>query len=243
MKMSHLSVLTASALMIASQCANADSLFRPRASLGFAAYDLSADAGTTSLYSSSYMTLGFGATVAVDEVYFDIGVNNSLSAEYDNDFTSATEDFSRQDTTLTIGLSLDGGVSIFGGYKTGSTEYTNITPTAATTTFDTDGLFFGAGISMPVDQNSLSFSGAVAFMNGKLEDNDTAFTPYNEEADTVGLSLAMGYNINLSENSGMAIKGAYQFYGFTNWSGPNAAVLSDYTESVFAMDITFFANF
>ena len=133
-------------------------------------------------------------------------------------------------------------MSIFGGYKTGSSEYTNITPTAATTTFDTDGLFFGAGISMPVDQNSLSLSGAVAFLNGKLEDNDTGFIPYNAEADTVGISMAMAYTMNFSDTSGMALKAAYQYYGFTGWVDPNYTV-ADMAESIFAMDITFFANF
>lgn len=242
MKIAHLSVLTATALIMTCQSVNAESLFRPRASLGFAAYDLSADSGTTSLNSSSYMTLGVGATLAMDQIYFDIAVTNSIGAEYDNEDTLLTEDFSRQDIALTVGMALDGGISIFGGYKTGSSEYTNISPSAATTTFDTDGLFAGASISLPMDQNSLSFSGALALMNGKLEDNDTVFTQYDEEADTVGISLAAAYTMNMSETNGLTFKAGYQAYGFSDWTGPNSP-LPDLTESIFSVDATYFANF
>lgn len=242
MKIAHLSVLTATALIMTCQSVNAESLFRPRAALGFAAYDLSMDAGTTNLSKSSYMTLGVGATLAMDQVYFDVAVTNSLSAEYDNDDTATTEDFSRQDIALTVGLALDGGFSVFGGYKTGSSEYTNLSLTSATTTFDTDGLFFGAGIALPVDNNSLSFSGALALMNGTLEDNDTFFTPFNEEADTVGISLSMAYTMNFSETNGLTLKGAVQSYGFTDWTGPNSP-LPDMTETIVSVEAAYFANF
>lgn len=239
MKIAHLSVLTATALIMTCQSVNAESLFRPRAALGFAAYDLSMDAGTTNLASSSYMTLGIGATVAVDQVYFDLGVTNSLSATYDNEDTLTAEDFSRQDTALTIGLLLDGGVSVFGGYKTGSSEYSNVLGTGTPSIFDTDGLFAGASMSIPMDQNSLSLSGALAFMNGKWEVSDIGL---NAEADTVGISMAMAYNMNFSDTNGLSLKAAYQYYSFTGWEDP-VYIVADMAESIFSMDITFFANF
>jgi hypothetical protein len=248
MKISRLSALTATALILASQSVSAESLFRPRASLGFASYELSMDQGTTSLAKSSYMTLGVGATLAMDNLYFDIASTSSLSAEYDNDATSLTEDFSRDDVAFTVGLAMDGGFSVFAGYKTGSTEYSNPTASSTFLTFDTNGLFFGASAGFPMsDNNSLSVSGALAFLNGKLEDNYIGAS-YDEEADSIGLSLAMTYTSNFSDTSGMTIKGAVQSYGFTNWSGPYSdsiapLELADHTETIVSLELGFFVSF
>ena len=59
-------------------------------------------------------------------------------------------------------------------------------------------------------------------MKGKLEDNDTFFTPFNDEADTVGISLAAAYTMNMSNTNGLTFKAGYQVYGFSNWTGPNS---------------------
>ena len=84
------------------QCAHAETLFRPRAVLGYATYDLTA--GASDLASSNYTTLGVGATLARDQFYVDAIVANTLNARYDNHDTNTVEDFSRQDVTLTVGM-------------------------------------------------------------------------------------------------------------------------------------------
>lgn len=223
---------------------NAETLFRPRASIGFANYELSSPNSATELSSSSYATAGAGATLAIDSVYFDVATTTSLSATYDAN--GQDEDFSRTDAAFTVGYILGGGVSIFGGFKTGGTEYTNLTANATKTTFDTDGVFFGASASFPVGSSVISVNGAIALLDGTLEDNDTNPTvQFDESADTVGVSLGAAYTMNFG-GSGLTLKTAFQNYSFTNWTGnfsDNVAQIEDLDESVFSADVTYFINF
>lgn len=246
MKTSPLFVSTLTALLLASQSVSAESLFRPRASLGFATYDLSADQGQTQLNKSTYMSLGVGATLAINSFYMDIASTQSLGAEYDNEDTGLTEDFARDDFAFTLGFAAKNGFSIFGGYKTGSSEYGNpFTPSSSTTmTFDTSGFFTGASFGFPLnDSSSLSISGALAFLDGELKDNDIGSgTPYNAEANSFGLSLAMTYTANFTDTSGLTLKGGIQSYSFVDWEDPNYFI-DDMNETILAMELGFFIGF
>jgi hypothetical protein len=232
-------------LLAASFAASADDvLFRPRASLGYASYELKfTGSGGGSLADSSYLTGGFGATIAKDNLYFDLAYNTSLSASYDNFGTD--DDFKRTDLSLTAGLALDGGVTVFAGYKTGKSEYTDtIDPDISLITFEASGLFFGAGLSNSIDDNStISFNAAIALLNGDFKDNDTFNPPFNASADTVGFSIGAGYNYFINNNSGIGLKGSYQYYNFVDWTDANYPGIPDTAETLISIDVSYFANF
>jgi hypothetical protein len=82
----------------------------------------------------------------------------------------------------------------------------------------------------------------LAFLEGKLTDNDTFFVPYDAKADTIGFSMGAGYTHFLDNDSGIALKGALQLYSFVDWVDANATI-SDTDETVISVDISYFANF
>ncbi|MDH5389365.1 MAG: hypothetical protein OEY06_13085 [Gammaproteobacteria bacterium] len=217
----------------------ADTLIRPRASLGFASYDLAFTQSGAAISDSSYMSGGFGVTIAQDKLYFDFAYNTSLGATFDNG--GVDDDFNRTDLSLTVGTALNGGLSIFGGYKNGSTEYFNYFGPSANMHFDTSGLFFGAGISNSINDNSsISFNGAIALLDGSLTDD--GINPYDATAATVGLSLGASYNYYLNNDSGFSLKGTYQSYNFVDWADANYNI-PDTVESIIAVEASYFFNF
>ena len=219
------------------QSAHADTLFRPRAVLGYAAYDLTT--GASDRASSNYTTLGVGATLARDQFYVDAIVANTLNARYDNHDTNTVEDFSRQDVTLTVGMLLE-NLSVFSGYKTGHTHYSTLAP-GASSTFNTDGLFVGALLAFPLGNNLLTLNAALASMNGHWKLNSTSL-PINAKADTLGMSLGMAYTLYLSDTHGFLFKGAYQSYHFKDWND-SSATIPDIDETIVSVDAGYFVNF
>ena len=221
---------------------NAETLFRPRAAIGFASYELSfSDPTLGSISDTSYMTLGAGATFAQDNVFFDVSFTTALGASHDFTEFGQDEDFFRNDIAFTVGMVLDQGVSVFGGYKTGKTEYDNPSASSTILEFETSGIFGGASISFPSGNDVVSVNGALAIMDGTLTDDDTFFTPYDESADTIGVSFGAAYVKNISNDTGLMFKGAFQLYAFSDWSGNYT--LEDLDESIFSLEAAYFMNF
>ncbi|MCW8956546.1 MAG: hypothetical protein OQL09_06655 [Gammaproteobacteria bacterium] len=221
---------------------NAETLVRPRASVGFASYELSfSDPTLGSISDTSYMTLGAGATFAQDNIYFDVSVTTALGASHDFTEFDQDEDFFRNDLALTVGLVLDQGISVFGGYKSGETEYENPSATSTLLSFETSGIFGGASMSFPSGNDVVSVNAALAFMEGTLTDNDTAFTPYDETADTIGLSFGAAYVKNITNDTGLMFKGAFQLYAFSDWTGNYS--IADLDETIFSVEAAYFVNF
>lgn len=237
-KNAHLAALPL-LLSVTFTASAADTLIRPRASLGFASYDLAFTQSGAELEGSSYMTGGFGATIAQDKLYFDIAFNTSLGATYDN--LGSDDDFDRTDLNLTLGLALDGGLTVFGGYKDGGTEYFNYFGPSDNLHFDTSGLFFGAGISNSLsDSSSISFNGAIALLEGTMTSDGP--NPFDATADTIGFSLGASYNYYLNNDSGFGLKGTFQSYNFVDWTDPNYTI-ADTVETVISVEASYFHNF
>ena len=227
-------------LVMVSSAVQAEMLFRPRASLGYAAYELALTEAGTSLSDSSYPTGGFGATIASDNIYVDLAYNTSLGATHENG--SVDDDFKRTDITITVGAGLKYGISIFGGYKTGKTEYSYTTePNYTRLTFEAKGPFFGASMSFLRD-SALSVNVAIALLEGELTDNDTFFPPFDATADSTGFSLGIGYNHSLTKGTGLILKSTFQAYSFKDWVDPNYTI-SDMDEKIFSTDISYYVNF
>jgi hypothetical protein len=222
--------------------ASAETLFRPRASIGYSSYELAFTSTGNSLSSVSYLKGGIGATIATGQLYFDAGYSGSLGATYSDTYDSSDQDFLRNDLTLTVGYVLKNNITVFGGYKSGTTEYTNWLSPDTVTKFEASGPYFGAGIGVPVGDGVLSFNGAIAILSADLTDNDPNFIQYNASADSVGLSLGVGYSMSFGGTSGLAFKGSFQSYNYTGWTDPNYTI-DDTQETIFSFDVEYYYNF
>lgn len=223
--------------LVTGQSANvsAETLMRPRASLGFASYELDFVDTSTTFDPITYLALGAGITLAKDNLFFDASVTTALGASYDFGATS-DENFYRNDIALTAGLLLNDGLSVFGGFKIGQTEFDNPYPGASVLTFDSSGLYGGVSKSIPMQQNVLSINAALAIMGGELSDS----AGYSTEGDTFGFSMGATYSINLSADNGIMVRGGVQSYSFVDFDD-NAT--SDTTEVIVSADVAYFVNF
>ncbi len=236
-----LSALLALSCITASVSVNAETVFRPRATLGFTAYELAFTNTATALSQVVYLKGGFGATIASGQVYFDLGYSSSLGATYD-DGIAIGEDFQRTDTTITLGYAVSSNFTLFGGYKSGTTEYNNLFSVDTVTVFEATGPYFGMGVALPSESGTLSFNAAVAFLSATLTDNDPVFIQYDAEADAFGFSLGMAYSLPTSDSSGFALKGGFQSYNYVDWVDANY-IIDDTRELIFSVDADFYVNF
>lgn len=236
-----LSSVIALSCMSASFSANAETVFRPRVSLGFSKYELAFTQSGDSLSSVTYLKGGIGATIANGQLYFDAGYSGSLGAKYDDGLVP-DQDFLRNDLTLTIGYVLQNNITVFGGYKSGTTEYTDWLSVDTTTKFEASGPYFGAGIGVPAGGGVLSFNGAIAILSADLTDNDPNLTQFNASADSVGVSLGLGYSMTFGGTSGLAFKGSVQAYNYTGWTDPNY-LIDDTKETIVSFDVEYYYNF
>jgi len=88
-----------------------------------------------------------------------------------------------------------------------------------------------------------TINAAIAIMNGELiiDDKDPlAPGTFTDNANTIGLSMGAGYSIPLSNNAGLAFKANYQFYNFDEY---DALAGLTTTESILAIDISYYATF
>ncbi|MDH5518773.1 MAG: hypothetical protein OEY36_13300 [Gammaproteobacteria bacterium] len=225
---------------------NAEMLFRPRASVGVAKYELSfLDQTQGSITDTSYLTLGAGITLASGRTFLDLSVGTSLGGQHDYTANGQTEVFQRTDFAGTLGYVLNSSMSVFAGFKSGSSYFENPTANSSYMSFNSSGLFGGASLSLRLGTDVLSLNGALALMNGTLVDDDQTINHFNEKANTVGVSVGASYVINLSKESGFILKGSLQSYSFANWSGnySDNNNLSDLKESIVSGNLAYFVNY
>ena len=244
----YLSTTILTAGVLASTSVFADAKFRPRVDVGIAAYDLEIiiPGEPTSTTTSTYLKAGIGGTIITGRWYFDLGYNGSINAEAEDEVT--TMDFVRSDLTLTAGYVFPNNVTVFGGYKSGNSEFTNIDTFGSSIEFSADGIYGGAGMNFPSGGNVFSLNAAIAVLAGELtfDDKDPAsLSSFTATADqTVGLSFGAGYSIPISNNSGFALKANYQAYDFTEYEiGGIALPDVSTTETILSFDVGYYATF
>lgn len=152
-----------------------------------------------------------------------------------HDWPGYEGDFERTDSALTAGYLLENGWSVFGGINTVNQNFSRTTSRGYSLTFEAYGFFGGASKSIGLENGaSISFSGALAFMTGDVYDSDTL----NDSGNAVGLSVSVAYNLPLSDNFGMQLRGFYKNYGFSDFT-----TVVDAEESILGVDAAFHLNF
>ena len=201
------------------QAVQAEGLVRVRAGLAPTNYTLTFDdvgpyAGGKA--KSKYTSKNLGLTL-ISEGGFYVDALGQTSGDAKHDLWNPLPDqgFSRDDFTLTLGVSIPGQSgtgSIFGGFKSGSTELK--TPPGlpwTRDTFDNSGIFFGGGYGFPALGGQIGFNGALAFMSGKWTDD----AGFNNEADfTVGFSFGLSYTYMFGKSFGVTADYKTQRYSY-----------------------------
>src|SRR6266513_4332848 len=211
--------------------AQAQNVFRLYGGLAPTAYKISFDQNAPNFggglnYSnktakSSYTAANIGLTWASPKgIYVDFAAQQSLSATHDlwNSVPNTPpQDFSHDPYTLTGGYShafaQGASVSGFGGYTVSSTVLHAPRPPLAFSkdTFDSQGIFIGAGGGIPALRGQFSGSIAIAVMKGKWT-NDAGF---NNTADaTGGFSLGGAYTYPITPALGISADLRYQQYKY-----------------------------
>ena len=188
MKFSKLACGTAIALMFSS-VANAD--FRAR--VGFS--DQSMDSvWSGGLVTADYSSTNYGLTYAFDNGYY-LDYGTKLGEETDTNLRGnyPGSEFSRDETTITLGASLGDGLSVFGGIT--ETEY-SVPFFNFTEHLNSDGLFIGVGKSILLDTGVLSLSLAYADLDMDLTYEGFNQTPFSFTGDGFSYSAAYVYPVN-----------------------------------------------
>ena len=216
--------------------AEGNNLFRTRASVGYASYDitLSGSGLSTPAATSQYRVVGGGLTYATGNLYVDATGSTSVNATHD--WPGGFEgDFKRTDSVLTVGYLLDKGWSVFGGYKYGKSEFFQANYPGYRLTFDAYGPFGGSSKSIGLDNGaSMSLSGAVAVMTGDVYDTGSI----KDSGSSIGLSFSAAYNFPISDHTGLQLRGFYQKYRFNKFK-----TVVDANESILGIEAGLHWNF
>jgi len=232
MKTMVASVLLTAAAVALPQAAQAEGLVRLRAGVANTSYSVKFDTSADPWYQgktgkSDYTARTVGLTfVSGGGFYVDVTGQTSGDAKHDLWNPQPEQEFSRDDFTVTLGISVptqSGTGSFFGGYKSGTTELNApkgaVVPGTGTPigwnkdTFDTKGFFFGGGYAFPAAGGQIGLNGAIAFMTGRWTDD----SGYSNEADyTIGFSLGLSYTYMFGRNFGLTadLRSQHYSYGF-----------------------------
>ncbi len=250
-------VLLATAVA-APEIANAQGqgLVRVRAGVASTDYSVKFDGG---LYQglkaeSKYTAKGVGLTyVSSGGFYVDVYGQTSGDATHDLWKPLPDQKFSRDDFTLTLGVSLPSDAatfSVFGGFKSGTSELD--APRGRTfgfssgpgtigwgkDTFDSSGIFFGAGVGVPAAGGQIGANAAIAFMSGTWKDD----AGFNADADvTVGFSFGLSYTYTFGRNFGVILDYKAQAYSY-DFATTTTANYSA-TETINSLGLNLFAQF
>lgn len=193
------------ACMAMVNVAVADVNVRLRAGVGTGTYSVTSNflvgSGSTTRrveYDATYLAVPVGVTLITDSgLYVDL-LHVSASGEAEFSGTSQTPDFSRDDTTLTIGAR-KGDFSLYMGYKTGeaATDWPgDFDPDKLTTS----GFIAGLGWAKAFGRNVFTLGGGVGVLSGRyryLAPQSPVESPNQDnplESDTtLGFSLGAGY--------------------------------------------------
>jgi hypothetical protein len=251
-------VLTAAAIALPQAVQAEEGLVRLRVGAAATDYSLKFDSSTPDSYyrnktaKSSYTAKNAGLTfVSPGGFYVDILGQTSGDATHDLwEPYAKNMEFSRDDFTLTLGVSIpsqSGTGSVFGGFKSGTTELqapkgTFIpgygAPLWSKDKFETTGFFFGGGYGFPAAGGQIGFNAAMAFMGGEWTDD----TGYRVEADfTFGFSMGASYTYTFGKNFGLIADLKFQNYSYnfdTSTSTPYTI-----TETATAVGLSLFGQF
>ncbi len=186
-----LNTIIISTSLLISASAFAEPKFRPRVDVGLATYNLEIIDTTPGFeskddLSTTYLKAGIGGSIINGRWYFDLGYSTSINAEADD--SGETMDFTRTDLVLTAGYVFPSNVTIFGGYKSGKSEFSNFSQTPGVSVeFTADGIYGGAGINIPTNGNVVSLNAAIAILDGELVNND----PVNLDSFTADAILSV----------------------------------------------------
>jgi hypothetical protein len=210
-------------LALCPAAAQAQSAIRIYGGLAPTTYKISFDQNapySNQTAKSSYTAANLGVTwISPKGIYVDFAAQQSLSAHHDlwDSVTSQKQDFSHDTYTLTAGYShpfaQGASVSGFGGYTASNTVLHAPRPPFAFSkdTFDSQGIFVGAGAGVPALRGQFSGSIAIAVMKGKWKDDNT----FNNTADaTVGFSLGGAYTYPITPALGITADLRYQQYKY-----------------------------
>lgn len=212
-----------------------DSLLRLRVTAGFSNYALTqtGKGSTAPDATSQYLALGGGLTYAKGNFYFDAYGSMSIGAEHD--WPTFEGDFNRTDTALTAGYLLQGGWSVYGGYKWGKSEFGRDSAPGYLLTFEAEGFFAGASKSIrQASGTTVSLSAAVAFMTGYIYDTASL----DDEGSAIGTSFSATYNVPMAGGTGIQVKGFYQYYGFSDFRAA-----ADTNETIIGAHAAYYMNF
>ncbi|HTE40350.1 MAG TPA: hypothetical protein VK629_05965 [Steroidobacteraceae bacterium] len=204
--------------LCAVQSAQAEVNVRLRAGVGIGQYSVDSNfsiggGGQYKVeYEADYITVPVGVTLIFDnELYVDM-VHQSSSGDAKFSFSNQKPDFSRDDTTLTIGGRLD-NVSIYVGYKTSEaiTDWpsgTGIAPDRLTTS----GFLAGVGWAIPLSSSAFNLGAGVGVLSGVYDYSSTA-APLDSET-TLGYSLNAGYTYVFGPSFSVNADLRYQSYDY-----------------------------
>jgi hypothetical protein len=206
-KLAALAVLTVGAAALPGSVFAQDGTVRVRAGLASVNYT-SPVQGSPDL-ESNYAALTLGGSYITQSGWFaDLGVRTSLSAEWNTKEVFGgvkDDDFSRTETTVTVGKSLGDGLSVFGGLQISTSKFSlsaanTITGNNEDLTFDGQLWFAGASKSLPVGGGSLSFSGALGVLQQELTYSQGFGLPAEKSDSGFGASLGVAYSYPLSKS-------------------------------------------
>lgn len=203
--------------------AEAQNVFRLYGGLAPTSYKISFDQNapySNATAKSSYTAANVGLTwISPKGIYVDFAASQSLSATHDlwNSVTSEKQDFSHDTYTLTGGythaFAQGASVSGFGGYTASSTVLHAPRPPFAFSkdTFDSQGIFVGAGGGIPALGGQFTGSIAIAVMKGTWKDDNV----FSNTADaTGGFSLGGAYTYPITPALGVTADLRYQQYKY-----------------------------
>lgn len=214
-KLAALAVLTAGATALPSLGFAEEGTVRVRAGVASVNFSSPVDTGKPDL-ESKYAALTLGGSYITQTGWFaDLGLRSSLSAEWNTKELFGgvkDDDFSRTETTFTVGKSLGDGLAVFGGLQLAKSKLTfspDNTVFVGDENLTQEGqlLFVGVSKALAVGGGSLSFSGALGTLKQEAKWSGgfkASFDPdsfADEKSDTgTGFSLGVAYSYPLGKS-------------------------------------------
>ena len=151
--------------------------------VSFPADILTLDYAGTAVYNNFYARFKVSQTIKDDAVLLDTVVM-----------------MDRSDEDYTLGYIVGGGVSVFVGYKHGEFEAFvtgDLANSARRARFIDNGVFVGAGYTVPVGKSALALSLAYADMDGEIDIKSTIHDITT--GDTTGYSFSINFNTPITD--------------------------------------------
>lgn len=215
--------------------ADEDLFLRGQVSLGISSYQLTlTGAGSGSPNASSlYPYLGTSLILVSGKGFIVASYSTSLAASHD--WPVFEGDFQRNDIAVTGGYLLEGGWSLFAGYKFGSSEFYQGNLPGYHLDFDSYGPFVGTSKVVQTEGGaSLSYRAALALMTGYVHDT----IALDDFGKAIGVSLALSYSQPFSNDTGIKLRAFHQSYSFSGFN-----TVADAAEIIFGVETSYYVNF